>query len=252
MWNPMLTRRRLLFTAGPGVLGVTVLSTFTGCSSSDEPGSAQPEPAQGRSSGRSAGGLGDWQRVELSIVSAYLLVRGGEVAIVDLGTEGSADVIEAGLKSAGSGWSSVRHIILTHQHADHAGGLAGVAPQVNAAIYAGEADLGSIQSDKPLKPVKDGDEVFGLRIIGTPGHTIGHVSVFDPSTGVLVAGDALRTSTGLAGSDPQYTADPIEAADSVRKLAKLDVETILPGHGDPLTVGAADALRKLAASLPTN
>jgi hypothetical protein len=35
----------------------------------------------------------------------------------------------------------------------------------------------------------------------------------------------------------------------VRKLAGLDVRTILPGHGDPLTTGAADALRKLAGSL---
>jgi glyoxylase-like metal-dependent hydrolase (beta-lactamase superfamily II) len=100
--------------------------------------------------------------------------------------------------------------------------------------------------------VKDGDEVFGLRIIGTPGHTAGHVSVFDPDAKVLVAGDALRTTSGLEGSDPQYTADPIDAAASVRKLATLDVKTILPGHGDPLTAGAADELRKLAASLPTS
>jgi glyoxylase-like metal-dependent hydrolase (beta-lactamase superfamily II) len=92
--------------------------------------------------------------------------------------------------------------------------------------------------------------VFGLQIIGTPGHTVGHVSVFDPSTGVLVAGDALRTTGGLVGSDPQYTADPIDADASVRKLAKLAVTAILPGHGDPLTTGAADELRKLAASLP--
>jgi glyoxylase-like metal-dependent hydrolase (beta-lactamase superfamily II) len=247
MRNPMLSRRRLLFAAGSGALGVTVLSTFAGCSSSAD----KPDAAASRQP-PVVGSLGDWRRIELSIVSAYLLVRGGEVAIVDLGTEGSTSAIEAALKAAGSGWGSVRHIVLTHQHDDHVGGLAGVAPNVNATIYAGTADLGRIVSDKPLKPVKDGDEVFGLQIIGTPGHTIGHVSVFDPSTGVLVAGDALRTTTGLAGSDPDYTADPLDAADSVRKLAKLDVKTILPGHGDPLTIGAADELRKLAASLPSS
>lgn len=235
------TRRRLLVTAGPGVLGLTVLNTVTGCSA---------EKPAGKPAGPGAStGTGDWRRVDLSFVSAYLLVRGGEVAVVDLGTAGSADSIGAALTAAGTGWDAVKHIVVTHKHADHAGGLASVRPQASAAaLYAGAADAPAI--DPAVKPVKDGDEVFGLRIIGTPGHTAGHVSVFDPSTGVLVAGDALRTTAGLAGSDPQYTEDAAGAAASVRKLAGLDVRTILPGHGDPLTTGAADALRKLADSLP--
>jgi glyoxylase-like metal-dependent hydrolase (beta-lactamase superfamily II) len=246
-----LTRRRMLVTAGAGVLGVTLLDTVTGCTSSPRsPSTGSPSPGSGPPS-TAAGGTGDWQRVNLSFVSAYLLIRGGEVGVVDLGTAGSADAIGSALRAAGSGWDAVKHVILTHQHADHAGGLAEVAPQVKAAVYAGEADVAGISSAQPLKPVRDGDEIFGLRIIGTPGHTSGHVSVLDPSTGVLVAGDAVRTTDGLVGPDPQYTADLTQAAASVRKLAGLDVRTILPGHGDPLTTGAAEALRKLAASLPT-
>jgi glyoxylase-like metal-dependent hydrolase (beta-lactamase superfamily II) len=182
-------------------------------------------------------------------VSAYLLVRGSEAAIVDLGVEGSELAIGEGLTAAGSDWSAVKHVILTHQHQDHVGSLAAVETKVTGMFYAGEADATAMSSDKPLKTVKDGDEIFGLQIITTPGHTMGHISVFEPSTGVLVAGDALRTTAGLVGSDPPNTADPLTAADSVRKLAKLDVKTILPGHGDPLTVNAADELKKLAASL---
>ena len=246
-----MSRRRLLFTAGSGVLGVTLLNTVTGCStSSNEPGGSSATTT------RTPDGAGavpaDWRRVDLSFVSAYLLIRGSEVAVVDVGTGGSADSIAAALKAAGSGWNAVRHVILTHLHDDHVGGLAEVAPQVNATIHAGEADVSGITSAKPVQALKDGDEIFGLRIIGTPGHTAGHVSVFDPSTGVLVAGDALRTADGLTGSDPRYTADETQAAASVRKLADLDVRTVLPGHGDPLTTGAAEALRKLAASLGAN
>lgn len=238
-----LTRRRLLFTAGSGVLGVAVVS----CSSSSQPQTTAPESAP--SSAAAATG-GKWERVSLDFVSVWLLVRGNEVAVVDLGTPGSGAAIEAGLTAAGQNWGAVKHVILTHQHQDHAGGLADVEPKVTAGkIYAGEADISAIKSTQPLQALRDGDEVFGLQIIGTPGHTLGHVSVFDPTSGTLVTGDALNTQDGLQGSNPQFTADEKQAADSVRKMAQLDVRTILPGHGDPLTSGAADALKKLAASL---
>jgi glyoxylase-like metal-dependent hydrolase (beta-lactamase superfamily II) len=193
---------------------------------------------------------GDWRRVTMSYVAAYILVRRGEAAIVDLGTAGSEPAIEKGLKAAGAGWGSVKHIVLTHLHNDHVGGLAEIAPLVNASIYAGAGDLSSIISSRPLKPLTDGDELFGMRIIDTPGHTLGHISVFEPATSVLVAGDALRTSGGLDGSDPRYTADEAKANDSIRKLAAMDIKAILPGHGEPLTAGASQALRKLAESLP--
>jgi glyoxylase-like metal-dependent hydrolase (beta-lactamase superfamily II) len=248
-----LTRRQLLFTTGSGVLGISVLNTLSGCTTfGDEPPPADSASAAASAASSAAGpaSTGDWKRVDLSFVSAYLLVRDSEVAVVDLGTAGSADAIGAALTAAGRDWKAVKHVVLTHQHADHAGGLVEVRPLVSASLYAGEADVLGLDAPADIKPVKDGDEVFGLRIIGTPGHTAGHISVFDPSTGVLVAGDALRTTDGLASSDPQYTADAAQASASVRKLAALDVKTILPGHGAPLTSGAADELRKLAASLP--
>lgn len=243
-----LSRRRLLVSAGSGVLGIAVVNTLAACSDTDDPAGSTASSTPGASpSGAPA--TGEWQRVDLAFVSAYVLVRGGEAAVVDLGTEGSAQSIETVLKAAGSGWGSVKHVILTHQHSDHAGGLSEVAPLVDAALYAGADDVSAISSTKPLQPLKDGDEIFGLRIVGTPGHTAGHVSVFDPSTGVLVAGDALRATAGLEGPDARYTADMAQAAASVRKLAGLEVKTILPGHGAPVTTGAADALTKLAASL---
>jgi glyoxylase-like metal-dependent hydrolase (beta-lactamase superfamily II) len=245
----LLTRRKLLVAAGSGVLGVTVINTVTACSSGDDADDSGGAAPQAAPQSAAEADLGGWKRVQLSIVSAYLLIRGDEAAVVDLGTEGSSDAIGDGLKAAGSGWDKVKHVIITHHHPDHAGGLSGLSADAKATFYAGEGDAASIISDRTMTPVKDGAEIFGLQVIGTPGHTLGHISIFDPSLGVLVAGDALRTNAGLANSDPQFTADLAQAAASVRKLAALDVKAILPGHGEPLTVGAADELRKLAATV---
>ncbi|MEU8240175.1 MBL fold metallo-hydrolase [Actinoplanes missouriensis] len=241
--------RRFVLTGGSGVFGVAVLNTLTGCSSSSDPAPAAVSPSAGNTG--SAGNVvtGDWQRVNLSFVSVYLLVRGSEVAIVDTGTSSSPADIEAGLKAAGSGWDAVKHVIVTHRHQDHAGGLAGVAPAISGTIYTGDGEVEAITASKPLKGLKDGDEVFGLRIVATPGHTPGHISVFEPATGVLVTGDALNNMGQLTGANPQYTTDMVAAAASVKKLATLDVKAILPGHGEPLTTGAKEALQQLAATL---
>ncbi|MEU4691590.1 MBL fold metallo-hydrolase [Actinoplanes sp. NPDC023714] len=237
-------RRRLIVTSGAGVLGIAVLNTLTGCSEKE---ADTPQAEESVNAGNVV--VGDWQRVNLDFVSVYLLIRGNEVAVVDTGTSSAPAGIEAGLKAAGHGWDAVKHVIVTHQHQDHAGGLAGVAPAINGTIYTGADEVEAITASKPLKGLADGDEIFGLRIVGTPGHTAGHISVFEPDSGVLVAGDALNNMGQLTGANPQYTADMVAAAASVKKLAALDVKAILPGHGEPLTTGASDALQKLAASL---
>ncbi|MFV0457808.1 MAG: MBL fold metallo-hydrolase [Actinomycetales bacterium] len=251
------TRRHVLFSAG-SVLGIAILGT-TACSPS-ESGPAATSSGDGSTpdssgSGPSGGETGlVWQQASMGFVSAYVLVRAHEAAIVDTGADGSdaQTAIASALSSVGSDWDAVQHIVLTHRHGDHVGGLPTVATDApSAALYAGADDIAEITAPdgRQLTPLADGTEIFGLQIIGTPGHTPGHVSVFDPTTGVLVAGDALRTTDGLQGSDPQYTADQGAAAESVRKLAQLNVTAILPGHGPPLTTDAAGALSTLADSI---
>jgi glyoxylase-like metal-dependent hydrolase (beta-lactamase superfamily II) len=84
--------------------------------------------------------------------------------------------------------------------------------------------------------------------VTTPGHTAGHIAVLDEAGGILVAGDALGTSGGtVSGSNPQFTEDEAAAAASVAKLGALTFETLLVGHGDPITSGASALVAALAA-----
>ena len=198
-----------------------------------------------------------WQRVSLGFVSAYVLARDAEAAVVDTGVAGSAADVAAALELLGLGWNAVGHVILTHSHGDHVGSVGEVLTQAATATgYAGAADIPQITSPRELVAVSDGDTVFGLQIVATPGHTPGHVSVFDSPGRLLVAGDALNGTDamggepgGVAGANPQFTADLVAADDSVRKLASLDVDTILFGHGEPVVGGAVDKLAELAASI---
>jgi glyoxylase-like metal-dependent hydrolase (beta-lactamase superfamily II) len=185
--------------------------------------------------------------VNLGFVSAYLLARGGEVALVDTGVAGSEGAIEASLKGIGLDWANVAHVILTHKHGDHAGSIGPVLTKAaSAAGYIGAGDLAAVAAPRALTALNDGDRVFDLRIIATPGHTVGHISVLDEAGAILAVGDALRTDTGqLQGSNPQFTEDPAAARATVVKLGELTFETLLPGHGEPITSGAAAQVKAL-------
>lgn len=193
----------------------------------------------------------DYQAVNLGFVNAYVLVRGNEVAVVDTGVADSQGKIEEVIKAAGRSWNDVRHVILTHYHQDHAGSMDAImAAAANATGYAGAEDIPQIKVSMPLQAVADGAEVFGLQIVGTPGHTAGHISVFDPIGSAFITGDALTNGDGkLGGPNPQFTADMAIAIQSVEKIGNLSFERALFGHGSPIETGASAAIAALAATL---
>lgn len=190
----------------------------------------------------------------MAIVSAYILYRGGEAALVDTGQSGSAPDIEAALGGAGLGWDAVSHVILTHKHPDHVGSLGDVmalAPE--ATIHVGPGDAAAIGQlpSGTAQPAEDGAGIFDLRVIATPGHTPGHIAVLDTSAGILVAGDSMNRSGGtLTTANPAFTEDTALANASVEKLAGFDFEVVLFGHGDPILSGGSGEVAALAASLP--
>jgi glyoxylase-like metal-dependent hydrolase (beta-lactamase superfamily II) len=86
------------------------------------------------------------------------------------------------------------------------------------------------------------------RVIFTPGHTYGHCALHLPDRGVVLAGDAFVTYNPYTDSHgPQIvsgaaTADSTEALASLDRLAALDGELALTGHGEPWRGGLAAAV----------
>lgn len=247
--SPQLSRRAFLFDVGRGAFAIAVVG-LAGCTLGGTP---RRDPS-------SVPGDAAWQRLSFAggFVSAYVLVRSGEAAVVDVGgphpsVDPPAEVdILAALEAVGLGWGNVGHVILTHWHDDHAGSAAAVLEAApDAQGYAGAADIPRIVVPRPLVPVEDGDNVFDLRIVTTPGHTPGHIAVLDEALGVLVVGDALTTNDGRPTSWPLgSTEDREEAKRSVAKLAALDFETLFVGHGEPIQSGAAALVREFLDVCP--
>ncbi len=191
-----------------------------------------------------------WSRVVLGSVSAYVLVRNDELAIVDTGSAGSAEAIGKTINDLGYTFNEVKHVALTHHHPDHIGSIGAVREAaVNAVIYAGVLDLERISAED-IKGVEDGEEIMGMQVVHTPGHTEGHISLFDPLTSTLVAGDAMNGAEGgVAGANPKYTPDMATAGESIKKIAQLQFDAVYFGHGEPVLTGASAAVQDLAAQL---
>lgn len=193
----------------------------------------------------------DWRRVDLGFVSAYILYRAGEAVLVDTGVGGSEGAISAALSAAGLGWEAVGHVVVTHKHPDHQGSLEAVLAEAPDAVwYAGAGDMSAITAPSEGAVVADGESVFDLVIIETPGHTPGHISVLDPIGGILVAGDALNGEDGgVIGANPGFSDDMEMANASVLKLAGFDYQVVLFGHGEPVLENASQAVSDLASGL---
>lgn len=182
---------------------------------------------------------------------------GRGVLLLDVGFPGQANDIDARLADSDLGLSDVTAVVVTHQDGDHVAGLREMVDRTGATVYAhrdaapyvdGRKDL--IKSGGDRYPPVDVDvelvdgvafrtDAGEMRVVHTPGHTPGHVSLYLPDERLLVAADALTADdAGLQGPNPEFTPDVDEAARSVGKLAALDVDGVLCYHGGYVEAGS--------------
>ncbi len=88
--------------------------------------------------------------------------------------------------------------------------------------------------------------VFDLKVVWTPGHSKGHICLYEPANQLLFSGDhMLPNITPNIGLHPQSSANPIrEFIASLRLIAAMDINLVLPGHEKPFT-GAKERVAQL-------
>jgi len=219
---------------------------------------------------------GIWKVDNIRGANSYLVVSKDTVLVVDTGMPGSARKIIDFLAGLGRKPNEVECIVLTHADIDHSGSTAELREMTGArvAIHIGDAPalsgerklkevqgalspvftlMSKIMKFRPVKPdllLKEGDEIGGFRVVHTPGHTVGHICLYQPGD-LLFAGDALRSDKkgNPIEMSKQMTLDIEEAWESVRRIAGLEFDIFLPGHGAPVIHDASKKVRELLGNV---
>lgn len=131
-----------------------------------------------------------------------------------------AHIIREALRA--KGWT-LTHIFTTHHHHDHTEGHAELKLETNCVIVASTHDRARVPGVTQM--VDDGTEFgFGghhVKVIGTPGHTLGHVAYWIPSAGAVFVGDTLFS----LGCGRLFEGDAEMMWRSLQKLTALPSET---------------------------
>jgi glyoxylase-like metal-dependent hydrolase (beta-lactamase superfamily II) len=184
-------------------------------------------------------------RIDLDSVNAYVLDTGEGPVLVDTGRPGDELRILGALAELALGPASVRGILLTHAHRDHAGGAAGLREATGAPvhIHAAEADRLPFAPDGELLPGGPAPSLPGVTVLGAPGHSAGHVVLrWNRHGGVLIAADA-AVNLGNVPAIAQRCEDPAAAERTFGRLHRLAVEIAVFGHGEPILARAGETLR---------
>ncbi len=197
---------------------------------------------------------------------AYLVLTPQPI-IVDAGLPGQADKILRYGAQLNLAAKDIAYIILTHFDVDHAGSAAALQGLTGAQICAGAEEVpylegiikrpgikrylpwltmpvyGKLQNVHVDVSFSDDIDFAGVKILVTPGHTPGHICVGLGTT--FLVGDLLQG--GVREAPRLFMWNRAQAQQSIRKLAELNPELLLPGHGEPDFAPSAKLARLLTS-----
>jgi glyoxylase-like metal-dependent hydrolase (beta-lactamase superfamily II) len=211
------------------------------------------------------------------LVNTFVLVDDdGQVTLVDAGTKRAPKAVMTGLEHIGVAPSDVTRILVTHAHPDHVGGLAGLRGRTGATVAVHERDAAYVREGKgpvldrstlggrlmrrnrgsaptPVdEQLVDGqllDVAGGLRVLHTPGHSPGHVSLLHEPSRVLITGDSIWNMRGrMTWSVPMFCTDAALSRRTADVLGELDYDVAAFTHGPEIREDAREAVRSFLRS----
>ncbi len=176
--------------------------------------------------------------------NCYVVSDGNEVVVIDPGDDG--EYIVRKIQETGA---RLVAIIATHGHSDHVTAAFELQTALGAPFYIHANDMFFLdrmrvpRTDPPpvvTKTLADGDTIavgkYSLKVIHTPGHTPGGITLYEKFSGIAFVGDVIFAEGAVGRTDFSYSR-LTDLASSIRKILALPGETVLYcGHGEPTTV----------------
>jgi hydroxyacylglutathione hydrolase len=185
-----------------------------------------------------------WNSMSANNCNTYF-IDGPARLLIDPGHLNLFGHVEAGLRQLGLGIDDIDLVLATHCHPDHFEAVK-LFKDRRASFGVHEKDWGlikemgkhlgaSLETDAyvPAFFLQEGDLVvkgIEFQVIHTPGHSPGSISLYWPEQKALFPGDVIFRD-GLGRTDlPGGNGSTLKR--SIQRLAELEVERLLPGHGD--------------------
>lgn len=183
----------------------------------------------------------------------HFVFNGKKKVLIDAGYITDFEETRKWIEGVGVDLKTIDLIVSTHSHCDHIGGnkrihdISGCEIAIHAIdkqsietkddwatwyrFYDQEADFFPID-----RALEEGESIFlddlELKVIHTPGHARGGISLYSPEGRFLISSDALwEGDTGVLNTIVEGREAPSLAMESLKKLSPLDIHTIYPGHG---------------------
>lgn len=197
-----------------------------------------------------------------------ILIQDQLPILIDSGFGSDVNDTEQLIKEAGVSPEELHLIVNTHYHSDHVGGNFHLQKNYGVAIAAHKWEANLINSydseacsaewlDQPVEPYRvdrklsDNDEIMTgsrtLKVMHTPGHTLGHISLYEPEQEILICGDLFqKNDIGWINIFREGVTSVQQSMESLDRLSMLPIQQAYSGHGPLIEnpLAALDAARK--------
>ena len=180
--------------------------------------------------------------------NVYLIAGDHRTILVDTGLPSAFPSLSKALRLIGHSIETINLVVLTHEHADHVGGIGMFPGDAIVAAHPLAANKLALRDDFATVSSVIGEAVpdfhvdlclpdgtvidaspFRFEVIHTPGHTSGCLCLADPAQGLLICGDTVMSGGAMGGIFGSGNISDYVL--SLRRLQRLRVTTLLSGHG---------------------
>jgi glyoxylase-like metal-dependent hydrolase (beta-lactamase superfamily II) len=217
-------------------------------------------------------------------VHAFLCDDGsGELTLVDTLFDADGARILRLMGRIGRKPEALKHIVITHGHRSHLGGMALLKDLSGATLYAHEWEADILQGERKAQPVgllpgrpyrayiplqlglalglgrhapakvdhcvAGGDRIGPLELIDASGHSPGHLAFVWHDRRALIAGDAIATWPADMPGWPAFNLNERRHRAALRRLVEVEPQVCGVGHGPPMATDARLRIRSLVDAL---